>query len=149
MNVRLYFCKRMAEKPIATYSASNLEEMQLAAHRLLAHFPNGAHFGVYGEMGAGKTTFIHCICNELNLDFAGSPTFSLVNEYALPNGQKMYHFDLYRLNNPQELRDIGFDEYLESGHYVFIEWPQLASESMHDVVRLTITDNQGIRTIEF
>jgi tRNA threonylcarbamoyladenosine biosynthesis protein TsaE len=128
--------------------ASNLAEMQQAANTFLKLFPNGGHFAVYGEMGAGKTTFIHCVCKALNLPFAGSPTFSLVNEYVLPNGHKMYHFDLYRLNSAEELRTIGFEEYIESGYYIFIEWPQIASAFTKKMHGLTITDNHELRTIE-
>ncbi len=123
--------------------------MQQAANRFLEHFPNGGHFAIYGEMGAGKTTFIHCICKALKLPFAGSPTFSLVNEYRLHDGKMMYHFDLYRLNSAEELRAIGFEEYLESGQFVFIEWPQKAGDIRNDLTRLTITDNLGVRAIEF
>ena len=139
----------MQNESAHTLFASNLEEMQTAAKAFLSAFPQGAHVAVYGEMGAGKTTFIQCICNELGLSFAGSPTFSLVNEYTLTDGKKMYHFDLYRLNSTAELSAIGFEEYLDSGYYIFIEWPQIAAEYENDLHRLTITDNLGIRTIIF
>ena len=123
--------------------------MEAAAQALLAHFPDGGHFAVYGEMGAGKTTFIHGVCKALNLPFAGSPTFSLVNEYTLADGRKLYHFDLYRLNNAEELTAIGFEEYLETGSYVFIEWPQIASAYTEGMNILSIRDENGVRKIEF
>ena len=132
-----------------SYTAATLEEMQAAANALLAHFPDGGHFAVYGEMGAGKTTFIHGVCKALNLPFAGSPTFSLVNEYTLADGRKLYHFDLYRLNYAEELTTIGFEEYLETGSYVFIEWPQIAATFTEQMNRLTIRDDNGVREIEF
>jgi tRNA threonylcarbamoyladenosine biosynthesis protein TsaE len=132
-----------------TYTAATLEEMQAAANALLTHFPDGGHFAVYGEMGAGKTTFIHGVCKALNLPFAGSPTFSLVNEYTLADGRKLYHFDLYRLNNAEELTAIGFEEYLETGTYVFIEWPQIASAYTEGMNILSIRDENGVREIEF
>ena len=132
-----------------SYSAATLEEMEAVARALLAHFPDGGHFAVYGEMGAGKTTFIHGVCKALNLPFAGSPTFSLVNEYTLADGRKLYHFDLYRLNNAEELTAIGFEEYLETGSYVFIEWPQIAATFTEQMNRLTIRDENGVREIEF
>jgi tRNA threonylcarbamoyladenosine biosynthesis protein TsaE len=139
----------MPNESAHTLFASNLEEMQTAAKAFLSAFPQGVHVAVYGEMGAGKTTFIQCICNELGLSFAGSPTFSLVNEYTLPGGKKLFHFDLYRLNSKAELNAIGFEEYLDSGHYLFIEWPQLAADYTNEMKRLTITDNLGIRSIFF
>jgi tRNA threonylcarbamoyladenosine biosynthesis protein TsaE len=139
----------MSQEPANTIVASNLEEMQTAAETFLSAFPQGAHVAVYGEMGAGKTTFIQCICHAFGLQFAGSPTFSLVNEYTLSDGKKLYHFDLYRLNSAEELRAIGFEEYLDAGHYIFIEWPQIAAGYTNEMKRLTITDNLGIRSIEF
>jgi tRNA threonylcarbamoyladenosine biosynthesis protein TsaE len=139
----------MEGKPNHTLTAATLDEMQAAANTLLEHFPEGGHFAVYGEMGAGKTTFIQCVCKALCLQFAGSPTFSLVNEYTLADERKLYHFDLYRLNSEQELSAIGFEEYLDSGSYVFIEWPQIAAVYTEAMSRLTITDDGGVRQIRF
>lgn len=139
----------MQGKSNHTLTAATLDEMQAAANVLLEHFPDGGHFAVYGEMGAGKTTFVQCICKALKLPFAGSPTFSLVNEYTLADGRKLYHFDLYRLNSEQELSAIGFEEYLDSGTYVFIEWPQIAAFYTEAMNRLTITDDGGVRLIRF
>jgi tRNA threonylcarbamoyladenosine biosynthesis protein TsaE len=139
----------MQGKPMQTITAVTLDEMQAAANALLEHFPEGGHFAVYGEMGAGKTTFIQGICKALKLSFAGSPTFSLVNEYTLDDGRKLYHFDLYRLNSEQELSAIGFEEYLDTGAYVFIEWPQIAADYIDAMNRLTITDDGGVRRIQF
>jgi tRNA threonylcarbamoyladenosine biosynthesis protein TsaE len=88
------------------------------------------------------------ICQSLGLGFEGSPTFSLVNEYELNDGTRLFHFDLYRLNSPLELSAIGFDEYLDSGHYVFIEWPELGGSLTAAMPRIEITDNEGIRTVK-
>ena len=77
------------------------------------------------EMGAGKTTLIKALVNELGvLDNSSSPTFSLVNEYQTENGETVYHFDLYRLNSEEEAYDMGIDEYFYSGNWCFIEWPE-------------------------
>ncbi len=78
----------------------------------------------YGEMGAGKTTLIKELAKKIGItDTLSSPTFSIVNEYHLEN-DKLYHFDCYRLNNVDEALDIGIEEYLDSGHWNLIEWPE-------------------------
>ncbi len=82
-----------------------------------------------GQMGAGKTTFIKEMGKQLGvLQSVQSPTFSLVNEYQNTAGDIIYHFDLYRLKNVREALDIGIEEYLDSGHLCFIEWPEQAEE---------------------
>ncbi len=80
----------------------------------------------YGEMGAGKTTFIASLVKQLgSKQLVSSPTYALVNQYSIASG-KVYHLDLYRLTGIDALLDIGFEDILYSGHYVFIEWPQWA-----------------------
>ena len=75
-------------------------------------------------MGAGKTTFIKAICTELGVKGRmSSPTFSLINEYLTSSGQKIYHFDFYRIKSEKEAFDLGYEEYFYSGNYCFIEWP--------------------------
>lgn len=79
---------------------------------------------IEGEMGAGKTTLIKALCNELEVeDPVSSPTFSLVNEYRTHSNSTVYHFDLYRLNSPEEALDFGVEEYFESGDICLVEWP--------------------------
>ena len=79
----------------------------------------------YGEMGAGKTTLIKAIADQLDIeDNVHSPTFSIVNEYRNHREDIFYHFDFYRIKNETEAMDIGIDEYFESGDLCFIEWPQ-------------------------
>jgi tRNA threonylcarbamoyladenosine biosynthesis protein TsaE len=78
-----------------------------------------------GEMGAGKTTLIKALCEELGVSGGmSSPTFSIVNQYATSRQETIYHFDFYRLKNESEALDIGVEEYLESGNYCFLEWPE-------------------------
>lgn len=78
----------------------------------------------YGQMGAGKTTFIKAIARELGVeDIVHSPSFNLVNEYQNHDGQSFFHFDFYRIKNETEALDIGVDEYFESGNICFVEWP--------------------------
>ena len=87
----------------------------------------------YGEMGAGKTTLIKEICAQLGVtDGMSSPTFALVNEYHTKDNSTIYHFDLYRIKNIEECLDMGMEEYIQSGNYCFIEWPEIALPLMPD-----------------
>lgn len=110
-----------------TLEINDLNELPKAARELLAFAGNEKIFLFYGEMGAGKTTFIKALCSELGTtDLISSPTFSIVNEYASPSGP-IYHFDFYRLKNETEALDLGYEDYIYSGCYCFIEWPEKIS----------------------
>lgn len=103
-------------------SVSELDEI---AGTLLKTYPNGRIFAFYGQMGAGKTTFIKAICRQLQVrDTVNSPTFAIVNEYLRNDGGKIHHFDLYRLKSWEELLDIGYEDYFYSGNYCLLEWPE-------------------------
>ena len=113
-------------------------------------------FAFYAPMGAGKTTFIKAICEELGSeDVITSPTFAIVNEYTLNsklstlNFQLIYHFDLYRIKKQEELYDIGADDYFYSGSPCFIEWPEMAESALPDeTIKITITpQNAGCRIV--
>ena len=97
-------------------------------------------FAFYGKMGAGKTTLINAILEVLGVDDGGSsPTFSLVNEYEGRLGEPIYHFDFYRIENLEEVYDIGYEEYFFSTNYCFIEWPEKVEELLpDDVVKVQI-----------
>ncbi|MDP1623088.1 MAG: tRNA (adenosine(37)-N6)-threonylcarbamoyltransferase complex ATPase subunit type 1 TsaE [Bacteroidales bacterium] len=100
--------------------------MPQIAKELIAEYPAARIFAFYGSLGAGKTTFIKAICNELGVrDIVQSPTFSIINEYKTEAGDSIYHFDFYRIRNITEVFDIGYEDYLYSGCYCFIEWPEL------------------------
>lgn len=103
----------------------------------------------YGSMGAGKTTLIKELAKKLGVqNNISSPTFSLVNEYAL-SSDKLYHFDFYRINDESEALDIGIEEYLASGHWNLIEWPEKIVGLLPQIntsIELTQNDN-GTRTI--
>ncbi|MFN4198424.1 MAG: tRNA (adenosine(37)-N6)-threonylcarbamoyltransferase complex ATPase subunit type 1 TsaE [Flavobacterium sp.] len=100
----------------------SLEELPVVAQQLLSKTTTIVWL-FHGQMGAGKTTLIKSLSRELGVkDTTASPTFSLVNEYTTANGP-VYHFDLYRLKHEREAFDFGIEEYLYSGHYCFIEWP--------------------------
>ena len=105
----------------------SLENIRKAAKALLQHTGNTGVIAIYGQMGAGKTTFIKALCQVLGTgDQVNSPTFTLVNEYLSADGIPIYHFDFYRIKNLQEAVDIGCEEYFETpGTLSFIEWPEL------------------------
>jgi tRNA threonylcarbamoyladenosine biosynthesis protein TsaE len=106
-------------------------------------------FAFYGSMGAGKTTFIKAICEELGVeDVITSPTFAIVNEYSLSTNT-IYHFDFYRIKKLEEVYDMGFEDYFYSGALCFIEWPELIEEVLpDDAVKVTITEQpDGTRTV--
>ena len=107
------------------YNISSIEKLSSVALELLTLSDNRI-FALYGEMGVGKTTLVKQFCYHLKIvDSVSSPTFSLVNEYMNCDGNTIFHFDLYRVDNVDELIKIGIDSYLNSGNYCFIEWPNL------------------------
>ncbi len=110
--------------PRLTFESRGLEQLDVAASKII-DFAHGIRFWIFeGDMGAGKTTLIKEICNQLNVkDIVTSPTYSIINEYQNNEGVPIYHFDFYRLNDESEAYDIGADEYFESGEYCLIEWP--------------------------
>ena len=102
-----------------------LEDINQYALEIVKQLPSNGEVYLKGEMGAGKTTLIKTILRILGVEDAiSSPTFSLVNTYELPKHKPVYHADLYRVENEEELYDIGFDEYLESNGLIFIEWSE-------------------------
>jgi tRNA threonylcarbamoyladenosine biosynthesis protein TsaE len=105
---------------------SDLSQLQKTAELLLENFPEERVFAFYGAMGAGKTTFIKAICKELGSeDYVTSPTFALINEYSTSSGSVIYHFDFYRIKKIEEAFDLGYEDYIYSGNYCFIEWPEM------------------------
>lgn len=105
----------------AKFSLSQISDI---AQQVLSQAADRKVILFHGEMGAGKTTFIKALCAELGAtNPVSSPTFSLVNEYEYPAGL-IYHFDCYRLKTPTEALDMGIEEYLYSGQFCLIEWPE-------------------------
>lgn len=116
-------------------------ELATVAADLLQKHVEERVFGFYGEMGAGKTTLIKEICRQLGVTATtSSPTFAIVNEYFTSEGEPVYHFDFYRINSIDEAVKIGFDDYLYSGNYCFIEWTEKVEEMLteEDYVRVDI-----------
>ena len=107
----------------------SLEELDQAATRLLSAIEGHPVIALSGEMGAGKTTLIQAMCKAAGVEMdVNSPTFSLVNEYFTGQGTSIFHFDLYRIDDPSELFDLGYEEYFCSGSRCYIEWPEKAPE---------------------
>lgn len=118
------------------------DQTQLAtvAEAILKEYPQERVFGFYGEMGAGKTTLIKEMCHYLGVqDVTSSPTFAIVNEYWTEDNRPLYHFDFYRIDEPEDATRIGFEEYLYSGSYCFIEWMEKVEEILQgDYIRIDI-----------
>ena len=135
---------------LATLTLRKASEATDIARLILQSHAERRVFALHGDLGAGKTTLIKALCEALGVaDATSSPSFAIVNEYRMADQRPVYHFDLYRLRDARELLDIGFEEYLDSGAYCFIEWPELADELLpREVLHLTIeaADN-GVRTI--
>jgi len=106
----------------------SIDDIDTVSAQLINHFDPLKIYCFTGNLGSGKTTLIRSICHFLgSVDNINSPTFSIVNEYSIPDGS-IYHFDLYRLKNLEEAMDIGFEEYIYSGEYCFIEWPEKVAD---------------------
>jgi tRNA threonylcarbamoyladenosine biosynthesis protein TsaE len=134
----------------SVFESFTLGQLSQAASKLIKTYPDKRVFAVYGAMGAGKTTFIKSVCKELNVtDIVGSPTFSIINQYQTRDGNPIYHFDFYRMKKPEEAFDIGYEEYLYSGNYCFLEWPEIIENLLpEDCVKVYLEDRNGIRYIK-
>lgn len=131
---------------------NNINEISMAAKQFVDAMGNNSVFAFYGKMGAGKTTFIKAVCEQLGVtDVINSPTFAIVNEYLDGRGEPIYHFDFYRIKRHQEVLDIGYEDYIYSGNICFMEWPELIEELLpEDAVKVTIEEEpDGSRRITF
>jgi tRNA threonylcarbamoyladenosine biosynthesis protein TsaE len=125
---------------------SDIKNHATAAAQLLDYAGMERVFFFDAPMGAGKTTFIKSVCQHLKVvDTMSSPTYAVVNEYVTLLNHKVFHFDLYRLKSSLELLEIGFEEYISTDAYLFIEWPELAAPLVDAYVKVTIELNQNIR----
>tara|TARA_B100000700_G_scaffold263149_1_gene300133 strand:+ start:556 stop:972 length:417 start_codon:yes stop_codon:yes gene_type:complete len=125
------------------YDITSLVQLSSVALELLKLSDNRI-FAFYGKIGAGKTTLIKYLCGHLKvIDSVSSPTFSIVNEYVNIDGEKFFHFDLYRLNNIEEAQKVGIETYMHSGNYCFIEWPDLIEPLLsknYNIVKMKVSD---------
>lgn len=129
---------------------NTVDNIHEAAKQFVAQMGKDQIFAFYGKMGAGKTTFIKAICEEMGVTgVINSPTFAIVNEYVDANEQPIYHFDFYRIKKAEEILDIGFEDYINSNAVCFMEWPEMIEEYLpEETIRLSIQENEdGTRTI--
>ena len=154
----------------------DIDHIREAAREFVENIGEARVFAFYGKMGAGKTTFVKAICEELGVnDVITSPTFAIINEYTIDhsplnidhcptsesaanngqcsmvNGQSIYHFDFYRIKKLEEVYDMGYEDYFYSGALCFIEWPELIEEILpDDAVRVSITEQEdGSRVVSY
>jgi len=126
----------------------SIEDLDRIADVLLGHIGDGYNiFLLSGELGSGKTALTKVLCRKLEVnELISSPTFSLVNEYQSPEVGTIYHMDLYRLEKPEDLARIGFEEYLDSGFICLIEWPGIGDQYFimpHVKVNIEVTSNNN------
>lgn len=120
-------------------------ELQQSAQEFIRQMGDNTVFAFYGDMGAGKTTFIKAVCKELGVaETVASPTFAIINEYTSGAGSPIYHFDFYRIHKLEEVFDFGYEDYFYSGNICFIEWPELVEQVLpENTVRLSIQETEN------
>jgi tRNA threonylcarbamoyladenosine biosynthesis protein TsaE len=118
-----------------------LENIRDAAEKIIAVINSGKVVAFHGEMGAGKTTFIHALCEVMGVKGnISSPTFSIINQYTAGDGTIIYHMDLYRLKDENEAINAGVEDCLYSGNMCLVEWPEKAPGIFPDgTLHITIT----------
>lgn len=147
-----YTIKQNSEGAIFLLNENN---EQVSALDILRQTVPHRVYAFYGKMGAGKTTFIKQLCEEMGTDdVVNSPTFAIVNVYDVerPHKGEVYHFDCYRLKDIREALDFGAEEYLYSGNYCLIEWPEMIAQILPEdtvSVHIEVLENGDRRlTIE-
>ena len=137
---------------MAEIICKTIEDYLKAGEIILKTFPDNKVFAFYGKMGVGKTTLIKAICSYLGVKaLVNSPSFAIINEYKSASSESIFHMDYYRIKNIKEAFDIGYEDYIYSGSYCFIEWPEKIEELLpENIVNITIIENEsGKRIINF
>jgi tRNA threonylcarbamoyladenosine biosynthesis protein TsaE len=122
-----------------TFTLSNIRAV---ANEIFLAIKDSKVWAIYGEMGAGKTTFIHSLCDNLGVTSAiGSPTYSIINEYESAGAGTIFHMDWYRLKNEEEAMQAGVEDAIDSGNFCLIEWPEraprlLPADTAHLVIKV-------------
>lgn len=121
----------------------NIEDLERAAKEFLAKIVDNRMIAFFAPMGAGKTTFTTALCKVLGVeDVVCSPTFTIINEYRTKDDEPVFHFDFYRINKLSEAIEIGLDDYLYSGHFCIMEWPENIEELLpEETLRVSIKVN--------
>lgn len=134
---------------MSSFTITDENELDKVASFICKHYLHNKIFLFYGEVGAGKTTLIKKICKYLKVeDNVTSPTFSIVNKYTYANNHTISHFDFYRVENIDEVYNIGVYEYLDSSKFCFFEWPEVANEIFTDkYLKIFIKVNNSKRII--
>ena len=131
---------------------NDINDIKQAANTFIKNMGNNLVYAFYGKMGAGKTTFIKSLCEEMGVeDVITSPTFAIVNEYTTDKGLPGYHFDFYRIKKTEEVYDMGIEEYFYNNGVCLIEWPEIIDEILPETtikVKILVGED-GKRYIEF
>ncbi len=134
---------------MTTIHVNTIEDLPAAAEAFVEQMGDETVYAFYGEMGAGKTTFINALCRRLGVedDVANSPSFAIINEYRSDEtAELIYHFDLYRLDNIDEALEIGVEDYFDSGALCLLEWPERIEDILPDdtvKVELRVNDDHS------
>ena len=131
---------------------NSIEELPALASNITKAYSNKV-IAFYGDMSAGKTTFIKYLCKELGVEpsLVNSPTYAIINEYEAQGDQLIFHFDFYRIKDETEAYDMGYENYFYSNHYCFIEWPEkIANLLPENLLQIHIESQANMRifTIE-
>lgn len=130
---------------MTTIHVPSLEQLPAAAEKFVETMGDATVYAFYGDMGAGKTTFINALCRRLGVedDVTNSPSFAIINEYRSDTtAELIYHFDLYRLEDIDEALEIGVEDYFDSGTLCFLEWPERIADILpDDTIRVDIKVN--------